>query len=241
MRRLTDDLRLKEVLASTRPVLLDFDGPICQIYPGGLNVRAAEKLREHLRHHGLTVPRDVARSQDPLRVLRFAGQIDNQRIVDDIESVLTNIEISAATEAPKTLGSDDFLRACADAGRPVVIVSNNAPEAIRGYLDGHVLSQYVLGVVGRVHGRPQEMKPHPRPLRTALSLLDSRPDHCVLVGDSPSDIQAAKAVGLQSIAYVKAPDRLAGLEAECPDALVADMKGLAQVTAATKPTGKGGR
>jgi len=42
----------------------------------------------------------------------------------------------------------------------------------------------------------QQMKPHPEPLRHACRLLEVDPGQAVLVGDSPVDVAAARAVGM---------------------------------------------
>ena len=44
-----------------------------------------------------------------------------------------------------------------------------------------------------------EHKPHPAPLLLALERLGAKPEDAVYVGDSPFDMQAAKAAGLHAI------------------------------------------
>ncbi len=44
-------------------------------------------------------------------------------------------------------------------------------------------------------------KPHPEPLLLALSKLNLKPDEAVYIGDSHTDIEAAKAAGMKSIHY----------------------------------------
>ena len=70
-------------------------------------------------------------------------------------------------------------------------------------------------------------KPHPDPVLAALAQLDEEPRHAVYVGDSPFDIQAAKAAGASSIAVtwgrIHSRDRL---ERERPDAVVDDVEDL---------------
>ena len=54
----------------------------------------------------------------------------------------------------------DLLDTCRDAGRPVVIVSNNAEPAIEAFLDHHDLRHLVHAVIGRVPGRPELISNH---------------------------------------------------------------------------------
>jgi pyrophosphatase PpaX len=64
-------------------------------------------------------------------------------------------------------------------------------------------------------------KPHPDPILLALDKLDAAPAQAAYVGDSPFDIQAARAAGVAAVAVawggIHAPERLAQ---ERPDALV---------------------
>ncbi len=227
MRQAFHEARLVEVLAATGPVLLDFDGPVCRVYSGDLNVQAAEALRDLLRMDGVEPPENVDQTRDPLAVLRYAGELDRQPLLDQIERALTDIEVEAVADAPGTDGATEFLHACAEAHRPVVIVSNNASEAIDRYLRMHDLAQFVRKVVGRSHANPQEMKPDPRPLRRALDLLAVPPGQVILIGDSVTDIQVAKETGVRVVAYVNRPGKLPGLVAQSPDALVDRMTLLA--------------
>lgn len=64
-------------------------------------------------------------------------------------------------------------------------------------------------------------KPHPQPLLAALERLDEDPGHAAYVGDSPFDVQAAKAAGMGAIAVTwGAIHPRERLEREQPDAVV---------------------
>jgi phosphoglycolate phosphatase-like HAD superfamily hydrolase len=109
----------------------------------------------------------------------------------------------------------------------VVIVSNNAAEAIDAYLALHGLAGLVEATIGRRRGRPELMKPHPWAVDAALTLLARPPEDCLLVGDSVTDIEVSRKRGPRSIAYIKAPDRREALAALGPDAQVDSMRVLA--------------
>ena len=70
-------------------------------------------------------------------------------------------------------------------------------------------------------------KPHPEPLLLALDRLRADPGEAAYVGDSPFDVQAARAAGVFSVAVtwggIHAAERLAR---ERPDALVHDAEEL---------------
>lgn len=73
-------------------------------------------------------------------------------------------------------------------------------------------------------------KPDPAPLRHALELLEASPGDAAYVGDSPFDVQAAKAAGTFAVSVtwggIHAAERLAQEE---PDALVAEPEELLDV------------
>ena len=219
--------RLASILATTGPVLLDFDGPVCAMYPGDLNRRACDTLRQQLRDSGVQVPPELAGERDPLAILRHAGHLDEPDLAAALDKTLTTIESEAAHAAPATRGAADFMRACAEALRPIVIVSNNAAEAIQTYLDLHSLHHLAPTVIGRAHGRPDLMKPHPHAVIEALQVLAHAASECLMVGDSVTDIEVSHAIGLRSVAYVKAPDRWERLLAAQADAYVESMGDLA--------------
>ena len=51
-------------------------------------------------------------------------------------------------------------------------------------------------------GDTQQKKPHPAPLRMALEQMKLRPAQCVYVGDTPEDLQMARAVGMIAVAVL---------------------------------------
>lgn len=72
-------------------------------------------------------------------------------------------------------------------------------------------------------GDTPHRKPHPEPLQVALERLAVAPEHAAYVGDSPEDIEMAKAAGVRAIGIPGAfPNRVA-LAASAPDLLVDDL------------------
>ncbi|MDQ4128013.1 MAG: HAD hydrolase-like protein, partial [Actinomycetota bacterium] len=69
-----------------------------------------------------------------------------------------------------------------------------------------------------------EHKPHPEPLLTGLKLLGDVPrERAAYVGDSPFDVEAAKAAGLTSVAVSWGAFSEDTLRAAKPDYLVPDI------------------
>lgn len=200
---------LGPVLASTDTVLFDFDGPICSVFAGYPASGIAAELLRLLPDHDATFETD-----DPLEVLRQAVHF-GQEVVNRVESALVAAEQQAVRSAAATPGGAASLRAGKASGRRTAIVSNNSADAIRQYLAGHDLTQFVEVVVGRTPGRPGQMKPSPEPLARALRELSVGAAGAVLVGDSATDLEAARAAGVACIGLANKPakwHRLAGAE-----------------------------
>jgi HAD superfamily hydrolase (TIGR01509 family) len=51
-------------------------------------------------------------------------------------------------------------------------------------------------------GDTAEKKPHPEPLRVALRQMRMEAEECVYVGDTPEDLEMARAVGMRAIAVL---------------------------------------
>ncbi len=199
------DPRLAEILDTTTHLLLDFDGPVCDVFAG----YPAHHIAEHLRHlltdtHDLVLPDDVLATEDPLHVIRRTADLAPQLSVT-VDTALRAAEVQAVATATPTPGCAELLTACQATGRPVAIVSNNSAQAVDAYLRRHRLTGFVAHVQGRDGRDPGLMKPNPYPLREALIVLDAKPDTTTLIGDSLTDLDAARAAGVRVVAYANKP------------------------------------
>lgn len=219
---------LARIVAQCRAVLLDFDGPVCPVFAGGLNAKIAEQMRTVLRATGIQPPSEVEATPDPLVVLWFAYDLGHDDLTARVEEAFRTGERHAVRTATPTPYAHQAIAACHESGRPIVIVSNNDADAIGDYLDRHHLTHYIQDVVGRAYARPDLMKPHPAPVDTALDILQAPAHAAVLIGDSLTDIEVARATGLHSIGYAKTPDRRPGLEAAGADTVIDTMHDLTE-------------
>ena len=221
----SNNAALARLVASKRTLLLDFDGPICSIFAGYPAPLIAEELRGIVRDHGLAVSPELAATDDPLAVLR---QLDHTPLTRVIASALQQAETKAADTAVPTPGGHEVIQAAAASGRRVAIVSNNSEEAVRTYLERHALLAHVSVVAARYNGMPPAfMKPHAHLVLRALEDIGSNPADAVLVGDSVSDIEAARDVPVASIGYANESSRVHGLTAAGAQAVVHAMTDLA--------------
>lgn len=214
-----------QLINQAAAVLLDFDGPVTPLMPAPANMHAADAARQAITAHGVTPPDDIATTSDHLAVIRWAGMHAPEALAD-VENACTAAEFVSARTCTPTPGAHALVAALHAAGTPVVIVSNNAAEPIRAYLDHHHLTTYVRDVIGRPRMRPDLMKPHPHTVQRALQIAGSSPVDTVIIGDSVSDIEVAKTAGVRSIGYAKTRERGIELRDAGADAVVGRMASL---------------
>lgn len=195
-------------LVGSGPLLLDFDGPVCGIFAGLPAPRVAGELVELVRAEGVDPPDDIAAEPDPLAVIRWIGYHCDRQLTTAVEDALTALELRAVETATPTPHGHDVIRATRDAGVPLAIVSNNSGRAVSAYLAAHRLGEYVARVIGRPYARPDLMKPDPRMVFDAVRAVGGEPAACVLVGDSMTDIAAARAAGVHVIGYANRPRKV---------------------------------
>jgi len=75
-------------------------------------------------------------------------------------------------------------------------------------------------------GDLEEKKPHPAPLRMALRKMAIAPAQCVYVGDTPEDIEMARAAGVRAIAVLGPFPTEKRLRAVRPEFLLDDLRKL---------------
>ena len=196
-----------ELLGQADALLLDFDGPVCSVFAGIPASVVANQLRTVLADAGHTdLPEPDAASVDPFDVLEYAASLseDDARYV---EAAFTAHEVEAMTTATTTEGAHELIQTWHRSGRPVAIVSNNSAAAISAYLDFHGIRPLIAGVSARESSDVSLLKPNPYLLTQAVLAFGIPADRCVFVGDSRTDIEAAKAAGVRSIGYANKPGK----------------------------------
>ncbi|MEV4134419.1 HAD family phosphatase [Dactylosporangium sp. NPDC049742] len=203
------------------PLLLDFDGPICSIFAGYPASRVAQELVQVVRSLGITVPDSVASERDPLEVLRWSGS-HAPTAVKQVDDALCAAELRAVELAAPTPYGHEVIVAAHRTGVQVAVVSNNSAAAVAAYLAMQQLSECVTPIVGRPYADPAAMKPHPGPILVAARSLGVTPRECVLVGDSLTDIESARAAGARVIGYANRPWKVTAFVAA--DAVITSMQ-----------------
>jgi phosphoglycolate phosphatase len=80
------------------------------------------------------------------------------------------------------------------------------------------------------------MKPHPEMVHRALTTLGIRPHQTLLIGDSVTDIEVCRLVGVRSVGYAKTPFRGDELRGAGADVIVDDMTLVSRLRRLTDPS-----
>lgn len=192
---------LQHILTDTDTLLLDFDGPVCSVFANFPAPVVANHLREILTEDDHTdLPPEVEKADDPFDVFKYAAQLGDGE-AGYIEAALRAYEVEAVATALPTPGAHELVARWSAAGRKLAIVSNNSAAAVETYLHQHRLIDHVVAVIGRTSSDPTLLKPHPHLVVTAMNETATPADRCTFVGDSESDMLAARAAGIKAIGY----------------------------------------
>ena len=100
------DDRLGEIITATRHLFLDFDGPICpicSIFAGLKPQTIADRLRDLIISHGITLPADIEATSDPFDVFIHAASVSPD-LGAEVEVAMTDLEVAAVPTAEPTPG-----------------------------------------------------------------------------------------------------------------------------------------
>ncbi|MFB7286455.1 HAD family hydrolase [Actinacidiphila glaucinigra] len=202
--RMKSDLRA--LLADVEGVLFDFDGPLCHLFAPKGAERVAEQLREFIDRERLPAVRPE-KEHSPIDILREAARTwPDFEAVALLEGALTSLEEECAKEAVMTTGAAVLVKAIKIEGIPVAITTNNSEKAVRACLARHRLNPlFDLHVYGRrnmAEGHPLLLKPDPACIERAIGGLGlAHPERCLMIGDSPADVQAAKSADVRFLGF----------------------------------------
>jgi phosphoglycolate phosphatase len=225
MSALPADLVLDQIITRTRYLLLDFDGPICDIFAGLPDLTVADHLRKLITGQGIAIPEQIAATRDPLAVFVYSATVSAD-LAAMIEAAMTEQEVTAVATARPTAYVHDVVSSCRDSGRTIAVVSNNSDRAVRTYLRLHGLDDRVDLVVARTSSDPALLKPSQHLIDLAVGKLGAEPSECALVGDSTTDAEAGQLAGVATIGYANKPgkrDRLAAAGATAIITSLADL------------------
>lgn len=216
---------LDDILARTRCLLLDFDGPVCDIFAGLPATTVAERLRKLITGQGIQIPGEILRSADPIEVFTYSATVSAD-LAARVEAEMADQELAAVATARPAPYVHDVVTSCRDSRRTVAVVSNNSDRAVRHYLALHGLDDRIELVTARASHDPALLKPSPHLIQQAITGLGATLAECVLIGDSTTDTQAARLAGIDSIGYANKPGKHASLAAAGSAAVVSSLADL---------------
>ncbi|WP_189186482.1 HAD family hydrolase [Streptomyces albiflavescens] len=203
---------LRRLLRDVDAVLIDFDGPICDLFGKKPTAHIAEEIKVMARHEWGPLDREVEDCHDSHGILhhlrdmldREALEYRSRRPLDLANTIVTRHESAAANSAPQAPDLETLLDTLLDLGKRLVIVSNNADDPIWQYLKHAGLQSKFEAVCGRDPGEPRRMKPDPDVVLRALECLDGLdPSRALLVGDQLTDLRAAKSARVRFLGYTR--------------------------------------
>ncbi|WP_019806723.1 HAD family hydrolase [Saccharomonospora halophila] len=212
-----------KLVTRARHILLDFDGPVCAVFSHLPDHAAADRLRARLAElEQQPLPADVAQAHNPFDVLAHAHTLGRTAALE-VETVFREAEVQAVRNAQQAPELCPALQHFAAHDRVVTIVSNNSAAAVEAYLQQEGLSRYVSDIAARTPTDIDRLKPDPHLLHRAMTAHGTSPGECLMIGDSSSDIQAARAAGTAVVAYANKPGKHQRLAAHHPDAIIRDL------------------
>lgn len=202
----TEPHALRELIEDARVVLWDFDGPVCRLFAGHSAERVAHDLASWLEGRGLhgLLTDDERESLDPHVVLRAVDRRHpGSDLVAELEERLTQEELKATASAMPTPYADPLVRTWTAVGARLAIATNNSPRVVREYLASRGL---LPCFAPHLYGRTQQLnhlKPDPHCIHRALNAMGAAPTTALMIGDTPSDLFAARAAGVPFLGYAR--------------------------------------
>jgi HAD superfamily hydrolase (TIGR01549 family) len=209
---------LRELITPVRFVLWDLDGPICRLFSGHPAHQVARDLVTLIDRRGLGgLLTELERSTaDPQVVLLGLGRRHpSSDLIIGLEKWLTQQELTAAPKAYPTTWADPLIRTWSRRARFAITTNNSALAAAR-YMETRGLADCFPHIYGRTRDLDL-MKPHPHILRQALNAMGADPSRSLMLGDAPTDFEAARDAGVPFLGYGRNERKLkALLEAGVP-------------------------
>ncbi|MEV0120603.1 HAD-IA family hydrolase [Streptomyces sp. NPDC050703] len=203
---------LTGLLARSQALLFDFDGPVTRFFADYPTAPVAAEMKDLLADRRVRLPPSVRASQDSHGLLHLLRDevfpedrpdAEAQKTLELVEGIVTAHEYRAVRKARPEAGITSLLSTLRDRGKRLVVVSNNAEGPVRAFLGRAGLSPRFEGVFGRDPHELRHMKPHPRCVDLAVGFLGVSPEDCLLVGDQPTDLEAAHRAGVPFLGYAR--------------------------------------
>ncbi|MFF4254849.1 HAD family hydrolase [Streptomyces sp. NPDC001663] len=206
---LDEQQALRRLLESTQAVLLDFDGPVTDLFKDISTEPIADEIKGVVRRLWGALDQDVDDSKDSHGILqRLRDMYDRpspaprgREALKLAEDIVTRHESAAVETAAPTPHVTRLVTALRQLPRRLAIVGNNAAAPVRRFLELQGLQKEFEAVLGRDPNELRHMKPDPDCLNRAVEHLGLAPSECLFIGDQLTDLQASLAAGTRFLGY----------------------------------------
>lgn len=223
-------MSLQQLFAGKLPqlVMFDLDGTLVDSVPDLAAAVDAALLQLGRRPVGVARVREWVGDGAPVLVRRaLAGQLDHSGVDDALAGQALALFMEAyagghplTTVYPGVEATLDWLRAHRV---PLAVVTNKPERFVAPLLEEKGLGRFDWMVGGDT--LPQR-KPDPAGLLHVMQLAGAAPDRSLLVGDSRSDVRAARAAGVPVVALRYGYNHGRPIEEEQPDLVLDDLREL---------------
>ena len=186
---------VQEPLPPIRAIVFDFDGTLAATDIDFAGVRAELRsfyIARGIWHEGL-FQRYILEMIDA--VCSPLDPAEAEQVRAESMTIVRRIESEACRRAEPYPGVPQALASLRERGYRMGIFTRNSREGCELVLRRHPLPHSVLLTRDDV----ANVKPHPDHLREALAQLDCSPERALVVGDHPTDAEAAIAVGAHAV------------------------------------------
>ncbi|MET9785967.1 HAD family hydrolase [Streptomyces canus] len=218
--------RLASLVASARYVLWDMDGPICRLFAGYPAHEIAGELVDKIDQLGMggLLTEEERSGNDPQAALRLVHERRRgSDLVLELEEWLTRRELKAVGTAMPTPYADPLIRTWSSYGVRFAITTNNAAVAAAAYVESRQLTDCFPYVYGRT-ANLDLMKPNPYCLDQALKAMGAVPSATLMIGDTPTDLEAARQAGVSFLGYARNEDKERLLKEAGAEVIVGSMQ-----------------
>lgn len=212
--------------SNKKPILLfDLDGTLLDTEPAIIETyrRLYEK---YLPNEEFTREKQLAVLGPSLKEMfskLFAGH-DTEALIDEYRVI--NKEIHPEFVRPMK-NAKELLESLKQQGYRLGIVSTKKQDVVRYGLSLFDLEDYFEVILGETDVKCG--KPNPEGILKACEMLKEGHDSCVYVGDSATDIQAAKNAGVFSIGYIFNEERKQKLLDSKPNRVIDDLMEIEEI------------
>jgi phosphoglycolate phosphatase-like HAD superfamily hydrolase len=228
---------LRELITRARFVLFDFDGPICRLFAGHSAEDVARELVDWLAQQGLRglLTEEEQVHPDPQHLLHAINRRHPRSdLVTELEERLTQQERRAIASAMPTAYADPLIRTWTAVGSQLAVATNNSARAVGDYLVSRGLhacfAPYIYGRTEDLH----LLKPDPYCLNQALNAMGATRSASLMIGDTPSDHQAAQEAEIGFLGYARTPAKEKELREAGADVIVSSLEPVLEMVRARR-------